>query len=66
MSERSAMKKRTPAKCWAVVDEFGGIWAHQVSRRFAVVRKGDLKRSGIVGRLTVVLLVERRKRRKKR
>ncbi len=64
MNGREAMKKRTPAKCWAVVDEFGGIWA-QGSRRFAVDRKKALMRSGVVGRLTIVLLVERRERRKR-
>jgi len=65
MSERSAMKKRTPSKCWAVVDDFGDIWSHHGLWRLAVARKRSLKREGVISRLTIVRLVERRERRKR-
>jgi len=60
------MKKRTPAKCWAVVDDIGEIWSHHGLWRLAVASKRSLRREGGIGRLTIVLLVERRERRKKR
>lgn len=63
MGGRSSMKKRPPAKCWAVVRDSGFVQSVWSTRKAAQTYRSWMEEPK---KLSIVLLVERRERRKKR